>query len=329
MKQFKIDFCKNKKIYFTISICLIAIGIIFNIVFGTQLAIEFRGGTQLNYSYTGSVSQSDVEKIAEEAVGTQVSVRLNSDVKVSNGDTKNEISISLPGSKTISTDTQKNVLTQLQKQYPKANLAIENSSSIDPSMGSDFFKKCLVAVAITVVLLILYIAARFRKIGGVPAAVTAIIALLHDVLMVYFTFVVFRLPVDQNFIAVVLTILGYSLNDTIIIYDRIRENRTILGPRTNIVEVVNKSINQTLTRSLFTALCTFAVITCVFIVGSIFGLSSIRTFALPMMIGVACGCYSSICIAGPLYAAWEVHKTGKTKKPEAAAEQKEIPASEI
>lgn len=308
MKQFKIRFCKNRKIYFAISICILAIGIIFNIVFGTQLAIEFRGGTAINYSYTGAVAQSDVEKVVEDKIGSNVAVRLNDDVKTGSGETKNVIAISLSGTKNISVETQQEVLNGLQEKYPDSTIAVESSSSIDPSMGVDFFKKCIVAVIITVALLICYIALRFRKIGGMPAGVTAIIALLHDVLMVYFTFVIFRLPVDQNFIAVVLTILGYSLNGTIIVYDRIRENRRIMGARAETAEVVDLSINQTLTRSVFTALCTFAAIACVFIVGSVFSLTSVTTFALPMMVGIACGCYSSTCIAGPLYALWTDHR---------------------
>ena len=326
MKQFKIHFCENKKIYFAISLCLLAVGVIFNIVFGTQLDIEFRGGTEINYSYTGTMDQATVEQAVEDVIGSNVSVRLNSNVQSGNGEPHNQISISVAGSQNISVDTQQQVLESLQKQYPDDTISIEDSSSIDASMGTDFFRKCIVAVIITAVLLIGYIALRFRKIGGMPAGVTAIIALLHDVLMVYFTFVIFQLPVDQNFIAVVLTILGYSLNDTIIVYDRIRENRELMGKRAKSSEVVNLSINQTLTRSIFTALCTFAAIACVFIVGTIFNLSSVTTFALPMMVGIVTGCYSSNCIAGPLYAMWVDRKAQPQNGGKKEASKKELPA---
>ncbi|HIY28342.1 MAG TPA: protein translocase subunit SecF, partial [Firmicutes bacterium] len=132
-----------------------------------------------------------------------------------------------------------------------------------------------------------------------------------DVLMVYFTFVIFGFPLDDNFIAVVLTILGYSLNNTIVVYDRVRENRRLLGPKASYEELVDTSINQTLTRSINTSLCTFLAIAVVFIVGLVFNLSSVTTFALPMMIGIVTGCYSSVCLAGPLYVMWQNHKQKK------------------
>ena len=182
---------------------------------------------------------------------------------------------------------------------------------MDRTVGTTFFAKCLVAVAITFVLLVIYIAFRFRKIGGASAGIISIIALLHDVVLVYFTFVVFRMPINDNFIAVILTILGYSLNNTIIIYDRIRENRRVLGPKAKTSELVNLSINQTLTRSIYTSLCTFVAIACVYVVGVIYGLSSVTTFALPMMVGILVGCYSSVCITGPLYVMWRNYKDKK------------------
>ena len=184
-------------------------------------------------------------------------------------------------------------------------------------MGRDFFFKCLLSVLVAALLLIVYIAFRFKKIGGASAGAMAIIALLHDVTMVYFTFVIFRMPINDNFIAVVLTILGYSLNDTIIIYDRIRENRKLMGPKADYGTLVDTSINQTLTRSLYTAACTFAAIAVVYIVSVMYNLDSVQTFALPMMVGIITGCYSSICIAGPLYVMWQKHK--QQKKQQAAA----------
>ena len=169
-------------------------------------------------------------------------------------------------------------------------------------------------VALAAVLLVIYVALRFRKIGGMSAGIMAVIALVHDVLMVYFTFVIFRFPIDDNFIAVVLTILGYSLNDTIVIYDRVRENRRILGPKVGYEELLDTSINQTLTRSINTSVCTFLAVTVVFVVGTIYGLSSVTTFALPMMIGIVTGCYSSVCMAGPMYVMWQNHKLKKAEK---------------
>ncbi|MDD3261134.1 MAG: protein translocase subunit SecF [Oscillospiraceae bacterium] len=272
MKQFKIRFSKNRKIYYAISIGIILVGVICNIVFGAKLDIEFRGGTQLKYSYTdasGAVTQTEVEKTVKNTVKRDASVLLNKNVKNSSGTaTTNNVTIELSGTDAISVETQQQIAKDLQTKFTNSKFSLIESSSINPSMGQKFFVKCLVAVAITIVLLVLYIALRFRKIGGMSAGVMAIVALLHDVCMVYFTFIFFQMPINGNFIAVILLILGYSLNDTIIVYDRIRENRTEMPAKTPIGELVDLSINQTLSRSIFTALCTVMVIACLCVVAA-------------------------------------------------------------
>ncbi|HEX2986331.1 MAG TPA: protein translocase subunit SecF [Caproiciproducens sp.] len=312
MKVFKIKFFENRKIYFGISIGIMLIGLIFNVIFGTQLDIQFSGGAMIKYSYTGSVQQGEAESIVRNLTKKDVTVRVLENVKSADGSaTKNNLSISFAGSSSISVDEQQAIVKALTAKYPNAGFQVIESSSVNPTMGRTFFVKCLAAVAIAFLLLLIYIAFRFQKIGGMPAGVMAIIALLHDVAMVYFTFIIFQIPLNDNFIAVVLTILGYSLNDTIIIYDRIRENKRLMGPKTSYGDLVDTSINQTFTRSLYTAGCTFATVLIVFIVGQIFGLASVTTFALPMMVGVTTGCYSSVCIAGPLYVMWENHKAAQ------------------
>ncbi|MGX8699966.1 protein translocase subunit SecF [Caproiciproducens sp.] len=312
MRTFHIKFFENRKIFFGISIGIMAIGLIFNIIFGTQLDIQFTGGAVIKYSYTGKIVQEDVEKIVQDATKKDVTVRILEDVKSADGSqVKNNVSISFAGTDSISIDSQQAIAKALAEKYPDAGFQVVESSSINPSMGRSFFAKCIAAVAIASLLLILYVAVRFKKIGGMSAGVMAVIALLHDVIMVYFTFIIFRMPLNDSFIAVVLTILGYSLNDTIIIYDRIRENRRLLGPKTPYSVLVNTSINQTFTRSLYTAGCTFSSIATVYVVGAVYGLSSVTTFALPMMVGVVTGCYSSVCIAGPMYVMWQNHKAAK------------------
>ena len=312
MKTFSIKFFEHRKIFFGISLGIMAIGLIFNIIFGTQLDIQFTGGAVIKYSYTGAIAQEEVEKIVQDTAKKDVTVRILENVKSADGSAaKNNVSISFAGTDSISIDNQQAIAKALTVKYPNAGFQVIESSSVNPSMGRSFFAKCMVAVVLASLLLIFYIALRFKKIGGMSAGVMAVIALLHDVLMVYFTFIIFRMPLNDSFIAVVLTILGYSLNDTIIIYDRIRENRRLLGPKTPNSVLVNTSINQTFTRSLYTAGCTFSSIATVFVVGSVFGLTSVTTFALPMMVGVVTGCYSSVCIAGPLYVMWQNHKAAK------------------
>ena len=311
MKKFNIRFYENRKIYFTITIALLVLGVIFNVIFGTTLDIQFKGGVMLEYAYSGTIDTSEVESAVESATGQNADVRIYENLADANGNPENSLSITFAGTDSITVEQQEEIANQISQAYPDANLRIEETSSVDRTVGTTFFAKCLVAVAITFVLLVIYIAFRFRKIGGASAGIISIIALLHDVVLVYFTFVVFRMPINDNFIAVILTILGYSLNNTIIIYDRIRENRRVLGPKAKTSELVNLSINQTLTRSIYTSLCTFVAIACVYVVGVIYGLTSVTTFALPMMVGVLVGCYSSVCITGPLYVMWRNYKDKK------------------
>jgi preprotein translocase subunit SecF len=309
MKNFAIGFFEHRKIFFAISLGIMAVGLIFNFIFGTQLDINFKGGAFIRYSYSGEIDTAKVEDAVESAANRDVTVTINENVKSADGSaTLNNVTLSFAGNDALTLENQQAVDKALNTAYPDAKFDLVNSDSVNPTMGQSFFAKCIVAVLIAFLLLDLYIALRFRKIGGTAAGVFAIVALLHDVVMVYFTFVIFRIPLNDNFIAVVLTILGYSLNDTIVIYDRIRENRKLLGSKTDYSVLVNTSINQTFTRSVYTAGCTFTAIAVVFIVGTIYDLSSVTTFALPMMVGVVTGCYSSICIAGPLYVMWEKRK---------------------
>ncbi len=313
MKVFHIDFYGHRKIFFTISLSLIAIGIIFNFIFGTQLDIQFKGGAQLKYSYSGTVDAQNVtDAVKSSTKRSDVSVTVNKNVKSADGSSAaNNVTIAFTGTQNITVAQQKTIAADLNKVYPAAGFKFVSSDSIDPSMGQAFFAKCICAILLAFLFLILYVAVRFKNIGGMPAATMAIAALLHDVLMVYFVFIIFRIPLDNNFIAVVLTILGYSLNDTIVIYDRIRENRKLMGVKASYSELLNLSLNQCFSRTVYTSVTTFIAITVVFIVGQMYHLTSITSFSLPMMVGVVSGCYSTECIAGPLYVMWENHKMKK------------------
>ena len=129
--------------------------------------------------------------------------------------------------------------------------------------------------------------------------------------MIYFMYVIFRWPIDSNFIAVVLMILGYSLNDTIVIYDRVREQRKLMGRKVSIDATFNVSCTKTIRRTIMTSVTTLVAIMTVYVVAWVFNISSVKGFALPMMIGVISGCYSSLCIAGPLWVMWQNRKAAK------------------
>lgn len=309
MKNKLVRFTKFSKVFFSISLGIILIGIICNFVFGTQLDIQFRGGSYIKYSYVGDVDTDKLKDVIQTNTKQEVTMSISSDILSNSkkGDAYT-IRVEFAGTKAISTNEQKTLTKTVQKAFPDNNFKVLEASAIESSMGSKFLLKCLTAVAIASILMVLYVTIRFRKIGGLSAGVMALVALFHDVAMIYFMYVIFQMPIDSNFIAVVLMILGYSLNDTIVIYDRVREERRNFGAKEDIGYVFDYSATKVLRRTIFTSLTTLIAIGTVLVVSMIFNISSVTSFALPMMIGVISGCYSSVCIAGPLWVMWQKHK---------------------
>lgn len=300
------DFVACRKRCACISLVILVLALIFNVIFGTKMDISFKGGTLVRYSFSGTM---DLDKATDAA--TQV---LNDtvDVRVETVNNTEVLSISL--SEEISTEKLTELDAALQKALPDNKPVQFSSNTLEASMGRLFFIKCLVAVALAAGFLLLYVGFRFRKIGGLSAGMFALLALAHDLLIVYFAFVIFRIPLNDNFVAVMLTILGYSLNDTIVIYDRIRENRKKLDPKTPIADVVNLSLNQSFVRTRNTSITTGIAVTTIAVVAIVLQIDSILSFALPMLFGVISGFYSSVFLSSPLWALWIEHKEKKAKK---------------
>ena len=386
MKKRNIDFMANRKKFWLISLSVFAIGILFNIIFGTTLDISFTGGSVFKYSYADSsvvipVSETDVsgtdisgtdvsftdaiqesydemlaqiaasgrqtsdaDSAAEElaalldsivadeskelnsdelaslissALGENVTAEINTRLNIDENDYDNKnLVIKLSENKSVDQSAGSKIMSVLNTKYPNVKFSLKESNSVDPVMGKEFFWKCMVAIILASLFMVLYVAFRFKKIGGWTAGAAGIIAILHDCLVVYFTFVVFRFPIDDNFIAVVLAIIGYSLNSTIVIFDRIRENRRLLGPKVPVAELANVSMNETLGRTINTNLCVFASVAVVAVVSVIFKLDSIRSFAVPMMFGTISGCYSSLVISNTIWVTWQEYlqkKKGNNK----------------
>lgn len=303
-----IDFVGKKKIFFGISIAIIVLGIICNFIFGTTLDIQFSGGATLRFSYSGEIDQTELYDYIQNKTTDKITTTFSTDIM---GNSGNNVSVQFSGNDAIETDIQQNLEKDLQAKYPDNDFKCLESNSVDASMGFNFLLKCLTAVAIASILMVLYVTIRFKKIGGLSAGVMALVALFHDIAMIYFLYVIFQMPIDSNFIAVVLMILGYSLNDTIVIYDRVREERKILGSKADAGMVFNLSCSKTIKRTIMTSVTTLSAILIVYIVALCFNISSVQSFALPMMIGVISGCYSSLCIAGPLWVMWQNHKKAK------------------
>lgn len=305
----KIDFIGKRRIYYAISLSLIVIGILVSAIFGVDLDIQFKGGAIIKYSYMGSIDKAQADEIAHNTVpNTSINIKIDT-ITTSSGATTNMLVLELD--KNLSDTTQQDLFTSLSSAFADNNLTKYESNVVSPQMGYEFFLKSIAAVLLASFLIVIYIWIRFRKIGGLPAGLTAFVSLFHDVLMAFVAFSIFRIPLNDGFIAVALTILGYSINDTIVVYDRIRENRRLYGTKLHFTDIVNKSINQSFVRSINTTLVTFVALAVVCIFAIVFHLDSIKNFALPMMVGVVTGCYSTICIAGPLWTSWVEYKEKK------------------
>lgn len=314
MNKFNIDFIGRKKLFFIISIVMIAVSVLSTFVFGANLDIQFKGGTILTYIYDGEINQSQFESDATAALG---GIGVTSTIGEDFSTGRNNIQLSLISNSGLTSDKQFELTNTLTEKYAANNIELIESSDVSPSSGKEFFLKCLVAVLLSFIVLIIYIAIRFKNIGGWLAGVCAIAALLHDCIIVYGTFIVCHMSINANFMAVVLTILGYSINNTIVIYDRIRENETLYRKSKTRDEIVNMSINQSLTRSINTSITTIAAMLAVTIVAAVYGVTSIISFSLPMMIGMIAGAYSSVCFTCPLWLTLE-DKLGKKDKPKKA-----------
>ena len=309
-----IDFISARKIFFAISLSIILIGVICNFIFGTTLDIQFSGGAMIKFSYTGEVNTEELKSFIQGETEDTVTFSSSQDI-MNSKDGKNAytISVQFSGTDAIDKELQKNLLEKVTEKYPDNEFAVMESSSVESQMGFMFLMKCLTAVAIASALMVLYVTIRFKRIGGLSAGVFALVALFHDIAIIYFLYVIFRMPIDGNFIAVVLMILGYSLNDTIVVYDRVREERKRLGSKASVAQVFNISATRVMKRTIFTSITTLAAIGTVYVVATIFNIETVKSFALPMMAGVISGCYSSLCIAGPLWVMWKERKEKSEK----------------
>lgn len=303
----------KRKIFYTVSLAVIAIALILTFVLGVDVAIEFKGGTIITYSYTGVIDEAVVDAVAEEITGQSANVTLGESL----ADGLTTVALSFPASQGLTAEVQADLTDALSARLGDNALELYSSQDVNPSTGIGFFGKCLMAVAVSAVAMIVYIAIRFRKIGGWVAGVCAVVALIHDMCFVYASFVIFRFDINSNFMAVLLTILGYSINATIIIYDRIRENRRIHGDRMTLAELVNLSITQSMGRSIHTTVTTVIAMASICIVALIAGVESILSFAFPLVVGLLAGVYSSNCIAPSLWVLWQDKIDAKKAKKKA------------
>ncbi len=298
----------NKKIFFIISGLLMIASIVSLVFQGFNLDTDFAGGLAVTYGINEDFQVTDVEAIVSEALG--VNQKASSVQKSEN----NEVIIKFGFDNSLKTDDERTKFSDekiaaitklLTEKYAKAEL--KGQDIVSPSTGQELARSAVLMSILAALAILVYITFRFEFTSGV----CAVVALVHDILILCGIYSVCRIAIDTTFIAAILTVLGYSINATIVIFDRIREN-TRHAKKKTYGEIANESVNQTIGRSINTTVTTLLTIGMVFILG----VSSIKDFALPIIIGIAIGTYSSICIAGSVWATWKdtAVKAKETKK---------------
>jgi len=298
-RNFKFVSALNRSLIISVIAFVVILAATF--IVGVDLDIQFSGGAIITYSYDGELDALEFSSVAGDLTGSAVAVQQTIDIA-------SQIStmvLSLPGTDSLTAEQMSDLTDELSAAFPENNIGFAAVTNVSATMGREFLLKCLVAIIFAFAMMVVFIGFRFRKIGGLSAGVISVIGLVHDVAIVFGVHVIFAIPLSGNFIAVVLTILGYSINDTIVVYDRIRENTRLYGKKRPLGELVDLSINQSLRRTLNTTLSTVAAMAVVAIVAFIFNIETIVTFAFPMVFGLLTGVYSTIFISGPLWVRWK------------------------
>lgn len=299
-------YVKNAKICFVLSALVIIAGLVFlpinKSANGQALnySLEFTGGTSttvtFNEAYTLERAESEVVPVITEAI--QISA---ADIQIQTVEGTNQVIFK------TSELSEEDGQTEALENALRSNFDVSEieSQGISSTISGEMKKDAIIAIIIASILMLIYIAIRF---SDVKFGVSAVIALVHDVMVVFAIYAIGKLSVGNTFIACMLTIVGYSINATIIIFDRIRENRKLMDTKCELSEIVNTSIAQTFTRTIYTSLTTFIMVFVLFIMG----VPSLKEFTFTLMAGIVCGAYSSVCITGPLW--FYMKKLGKKKK---------------
>ena len=304
------NYAKFSKVAYLISFVGIVLGFVFLPINKDKTgqilnySLEFKGGSTIEATYDKAYTVSEAETVVVPVIAEAAGVSV-ADIQVQPVEDSNTLIIKTTQ---LSDEQRQNVETALVEKFAVTDFSSESISSV---ISSEMRLDAFICVIIATICMLIYIIFRFKD---VRFGASAVLALVHDVLIVFTVYSVARLSVGNTFIACMLTIVGYSINATIIIFDRIRENLGTMG-KSDLKEVVNASISQTFTRTIYTSLTTFVMVLVLYIIG----VPSIKEFALTLMAGILCGAYSSVCITGPLWLL--LKKIGTKKKKTAITEQ--------
>ncbi len=306
------DIIGKRRMFVIISLVVLGAGLVSLLFQGLNLGVDFAGGTSMQFHIdrqfeTAEVREAltkagfggaDIRKVgsATDAERREVEIRLGSNEKGETGLTITE---------------RKLITSEMESKFGKESVQLMSDVTVPPRFGREATSKAIIALSLASLGIILYCAIRFE----IRPAVATVAAVLHDVMVVIGLFSIFRIEVDLTFVAAVLTIVGYSVNDTIVIYDRIRENLRSAGRNFDFAKIVNQSIWQSMTRTIYTSLTTFITVLALYIWGGV----TTRNFALAMLIGLISGTYSTIFIASAIWVEWRQYDAAKHKQKEPAA----------
>ncbi len=297
----KFHFIKNKKITIAIVAVVILVGLASFVIRGFNIDIDFSGGTEIQIDLGTKVTDEVCDKV-NDIIAKEIGKDYVSSTTKSAAD--DNTAIIRTGTAALNNEQTDKLLKSLTEAFPKIDLDGNSIDTISPTIGSSLAKKALLSVAIAVVLMLVYIWIRFELASGIAA----VVCLSHDLFAMFAIYSLFQIPINSNIIAALLTILGYSINATIIVFDRVRENKKKDKDGKEFGEIVNGSVHDTLGRSINTTITTLLTIGMIYLLG----VDSIKDFALPLIIGIVAGLFSSVFLSGMLWDA--LNKVIKPKK---------------
>ena len=291
MKNFNV--VKNQKIAFIIVAVVLVVGIASFLIRGFNIDIDFSGGTEIQVNLGREVTQDICDEI-NEIIASHEQLGQNYVSSTTQSGADANVAIIRTGSSELTNEQQDALISALESQYGFNREEVDlQITSVSPSIGSGLKKTALLSVLIATALMLVYISFRFKVASGIAA----VLCLVHDLFVMLTACSLLQIPINANIIAAFLTILGYSINAAIVVFDRARENLKRSGDEKSFGEIMDVSVRQTLSRSINTTLTTLFPIGMIYIMG----VDSIRNFALPLIVGIVAGLFSSVCLSGPLW----------------------------